>query len=121
MGTLLKRINPLILIAVWEFFTAVMALIVVYIVVHELWLYPEEGAPGDVFGVVLIVALLAFFGLAVAAGVGVLVRRRWGRILAIIHAALNLLQIPLGTIIGVLILVYMFRSQTKEYFKAATE
>jgi hypothetical protein len=121
LGALSERNYLLILIAVWEFLTAVGALITIYIVVYELWLYPEEGAPSDVFGVALIVALLAFFGLAVAAGVGVLKVKRWGRIVAIIHAALNLLQIPLGTIIGTLILVYMFRSQTREYFKATTE
>jgi hypothetical protein len=119
LGTLIKKINPLLLIAVWEFLTAVPALLLVYMIVDELWLYPEEGAPGDVFGVTVIVALLIFFGLAVAAGVGVLKVKRWGRIVAIIHAALSLLYIPIGTVIGALILVYMLKPQTKEYFKTA--
>ena len=121
MGKLSERNNLLKLIAVWAFLTAATALITIYIVVYELWLYPEEGAPGDLFGVTLIAALLAFFGLAVAAGVGVLMVKRWGRIVAIIHAALSLLNMPIGTVIGALILVYMLKPQTKEYFKAATE
>ena len=121
LGKLSERNNLLKLIAVWEFFTAVPALITIYIVVYEIWLYPEEGAPGDVFGVALIVALLAFFGLSVAAGVGLIMRKQWGRISAIIHAVLSLLNMPIGTVIGALILVYMSKPQTKEYFKAATE
>ena len=121
LGKLSERNNLLKLIAVWAFLTAATALITIYIVVYELWLYPEEGAPGDLFGVALIVALLAFFGLAVAAGVGVLKVKRWGRIVAIIHAALSLINMPIGTVIGALILVYMLKPQTKEYFKAATE
>ena len=120
LGTLLKRINPLILIAVWEFLSAAGALIGVYIVVYEAYLVPEDPPP-FAFGVALIVVLLVYFGLSVAAGVGLLKVKRWGRILAIIQAALSLLQIPLGTIIGALILVYMFRPQTKEYFGVTTE
>ena len=120
-GKLSERNNLLKLIAVWQFLTAVPALLLVYMIVDELWLHPEEDAPGDVFGAALIVPLLAFFGLAVAAGIGVLKVKRWGRIVAIIHSAVSLLSRPIGTIIGALILAYMLKPQTKEYFKAASE
>ena len=111
----LKRDYLLTLIAVWEFLTAAGALIAVYIVVYESYLEPEDPPP-FAFGVALIVVLLVYFGLSVAAGVGMLKVKRWGRILAIIHAVLNLLNIPIGTVIGALTLVYLRRSETREYF-----
>jgi len=120
LGTLLKRNYLLLLIAVWEFLSAAGALIGIYIVVWESYLEPKDPPPFAV-SVAFIIVLLAYFGLSMAAGVGLLKVKRWGRTLAIIQAALSLLQIPLGTIIGALILVYMFRPQTKEYFEATTE
>jgi len=108
------------LIAVWSFLNTAVALLLVYIVVYEAYLEPEDPPPFP-WGVALIVILVVYFGLAATAGIGLLMRKEWGRISAIIHAALSLLNIPIGTVIGALILVYMFRPQTKEYFKAATE
>jgi hypothetical protein len=49
-------------------------------------------------------------------GIGLLKGREWGRILSIIHAALNLLWVPVGTVIGVLILIYLTKTETQEYF-----
>ena len=120
LGTLLKRNYLLLLIAVWEFLTAAFALLGVAIVVYESYLEPEDPPPFAV-SVAFIVVLLAYFGLSVAAGVGLLKVKRWGRILAIIHAVLSLLNIPIGTVIGALTLVYLRRSETKEYFEATTE
>jgi len=120
LGTLSERNYLLILIAVWEFLSAAGALIGVYIVVYESYLEPEDPPP-FAWSVALIVMLLAYFGLSVAAGVGLLMRKQWGRILAIIHAALSLINIPIGTIIGALTLVYLRKSKTREYFEATTE
>jgi hypothetical protein len=53
------------------------------------------------------------------AGIGLLMRKQWGRTLSIIYGAISLLSIPFGTIIGALILFYMFRPKTKEYFETA--
>ena len=120
LGKLSERNNLLKLIAVWSFLYAAVALLLVYIVVYEAYLEPEDPPP-FAWGVVLIVMLVVYFSLSVAAGVGLLMRKEWGRISAIIHAALSLLNMPVGTVIGALILVYMLRPQTKEYFKAVTE
>ena len=65
----------------------------------------------------LIVALLVYFGFAVPAGVGVLKVKRWGRVAAIVHAAISLFLIPVGTIIGALTLIYMARPEIREYFE----
>ena len=119
-GKLSERHNLLKLIAVWAFLTAAVALLLVYIVVYEAYLEPEDPPP-FAWGVAIIVILVVYFGLSVAAGVGLLMRKQWGRISAIIHAVLSLLNMPIGTLSGALILVYMLKPQTKEYFKAATE
>ncbi len=109
----MKRNDVLILIAVWEFLTAAVALIgVVAIAVF--------AVPDLSLGVVTVI-LLAYSGLAVAAGVGLLRGKQWGRIAAIVHAALSLLNMPFGTIIGALALVYLLRSKTRQYFETALE
>ena len=64
---------------------------------------------------------LAFTSLAVGAGVGLLASKEWGRVLAIVHSALSLFNIPFGTAIGALALVYLLRSRTREYFAGAPE
>jgi len=117
LGPLLKRNYLLILIAVWEFLTAANAPVLVSIVVYESWVGPPEvGPPPFAVSVAFIVLLLVYFGFAVAAGVGLLKLKRWGRVAAMVHAALSLLLIPIGTIIGALTLVYLTRSETREYF-----
>ena len=116
MGAILKRNYILMIIAVWGFLTAAGALIGVYIVVYESWLDPEIEGPPFALSVAFIVVLLVYFGFAVAAGVGLLKVKQWGRVAAMVHAALSLLQVPVGTIIGVLTLAYLNRSEIRECF-----
>ena len=116
----MKMSDILILIVVWEFITAVCALI--GIIALAVFAFPDTNDAGGYFGLSMAtVVLISYFCLAMAAGIGLLMRKQWGRILSIIYGALSLLFIPFGTIIGALILFYMFRSQTKEYFEATTE
>ena len=116
----MERNDVLLLIAIWEFLTAAGALIGV--VAIAVFAFPDTNDAGGYFGLsIATVALLAYFGLAVAAGVGLIMRKEWGRIAAIIHAALSLIRIPFGTIIGALALVYLLRSKTREYFSTAPE
>jgi hypothetical protein len=61
-----------------------------------------------------IMAVLALPGMA--AGYGLLTRKNWGRILAIIVAVLNLLNFPLGTIIGLYALWVLLQEAANEYF-----
>ena len=107
----MKRNYILIMIAAWGFLTAAGALIGVYIVVYESWLDPEIEGPPFALSVAFIVVLSVYFGFAVAAGVGLLKVKRWGRVAAMVHAALNLPLMPVGTIIGALTLVYLLRSK----------
>ena len=54
-------------------------------------------------------------------GIGLLQGKEWARILAIIHAVLNVLNVPIGTVIGVLVLVYLTRPEIAAYFKQPAE
>ena len=65
---------------------------------------------------VAVLAMVAYFILALMGGIGLLKGREWGRILSIIYAALNLFWVPVGTVIGVLILIYLTKTETQEYF-----
>ena len=53
------------------------------------------------------VILVLRSGLAIAAGVGLLQRSEWGRILAIISAFLSLIHFPFGTALGIWTLVVL--------------
>lgn len=117
----MKRSDALILIAVWEFLTAVPPFIA--IVAIAVFAFPgvvERGDAGGIFGLsIALLTLLAFFCLAFAAAVGLLMRKEWGRILALVHSAFSLLFIPFGTIIGILSIIYLLTGQTREYFQSS--
>lgn len=119
----MKRSDALILIAVWEFLTAAPPFIA--IVAISVFAFPDVVGPNDAGGIfglsIALLVLLSFFGLAIGAGVGLLMRKEWGRILAIIHSAFSLLFVPFGTIIGILAIIYLVTSQTREYFQPARE
>ena len=50
-------------------------------------------------------------------GWGLLKQREWGRIGALVLAALRLLNFPLGTLIGALTIWYLLREDVKEEFR----
>jgi len=117
----MKRPDLLVLVAIWEFLTALGAFIGICAVsifafpsVDMMWGGPRVGA---LFGLsVAILVLLCYIGIAVAGGIGLLTRKDWGRILSIVQAALSLLWIPIGTVIGILILIYLTGSEVRAYF-----
>lgn len=119
----MKRPDLLVLIAIWEFLTAFVAIIgvsvififAIFVPANMMWGdFPRTGALFVLgFGIFI---LLAFIGLAVAAGLGVLAGREWGRMLALVHAVISAFWVPIGTIIGVLAIVYLLRPEVKDYF-----
>jgi len=115
----MQRNDLVVLIAVWELVTAVGAFIgVVSIAVFPFPEAIDQGNTGALFGLSIATAvLLAFIGLSVAAAVGLLSRKEWGRITAIVHAVVSLIRIPFGTVIGILVLIYLTRPRTREYFQ----
>ncbi len=57
------------------------------------------------------------FGLfALITGLALFTGKNWARILIMIGGVLDLIDIPIGTIIGIVILWYFTRPEVKEYF-----
>jgi len=54
-----------------------------------------------------------------AGGTGILKAKSWGRIISIIVAVLSLFWIPVGTVLGILVLIYLTRSEVREYFESS--
>ena len=59
-----------------------------------------------------IIALIYF-----AIAYGLLKGQHWARIVAIIFAILSLFSIPIGTIIGIIVLWYLFKPDVKAWFQ----
>ena len=120
----MKRPDLLILIAAWQFITAFLALIGICAI--AVFAFPNVIGPlwgpaltGGIFGLsVAILVLLVFIGIAIAGGIGILRGQEWGRVLSIVHAALSLFAFPIGTTIGILVIIYLTKSDVSEYFKA---
>src|SRR5436190_8953224 len=63
--------------------------------------------------------LLAIPG--IVAGIGLLMHKSWGRILAIVMGILNVINFPIGTVIGAYTLWVLFQNAASEYFATAQE
>ncbi len=78
---------------------------------------PETSRIFNIVGTSL-AALLTVLGIpGIVAGAGVLARRTWGRILAIVVAVLGLLNFPIGTIIGIYAIWVLLQEEGANYFK----
>jgi len=122
----MKRPDLLIVIAIWEFLSALGSLIgIVAILVFAFpGISPYAGPPdaGSIFGLSIgMLFLLGGAGIAVAGGVGLILGEEWGRILTIVHAALNLPIFPIGTAIGILVLIYLTKTEVRDYFRGAVQ
>ena len=124
----MKRPDLVILIAVWEFLTSLMAvigigaIIVVATQTRTWWLrqnvdydlYSPWIHSGLIVGGVL---CLIYAAIALAAGIGLLSGREYGRVMSLIHGGLSLLVFPVGSVIGVLQIIFLTRADVREYFK----
>jgi len=118
----MKRPDLVLLVAVWHFINAFLAFIGIVAIAafafpSIIW-YSGPGTATAVAGLsIAVLCILAFLGIAVAGGVGLLLGKEWGRILGLVHAALNLFSIPVGTVLGILVLVYLIRPDVRDYFQ----
>ncbi len=76
---------------------------------------PIIGFAGTALVVFLVVVSLP----GLIAGIGLLKGRPWARILGIIVAVLNLIHIPIGTIVGIYGLWVLFNGETERLFSNA--
>jgi len=130
----MRRPELLVVIAVWEFLSAFGVLVGIgavsslfFFTVPGVWWDGMMGGWGMwdmprignfaviVMGVVLLV-MVAYFVLALMGGIGLLKGREWGRIMSIVQAALSFFWVPIGTVIGILILIYLTKNEVQEYF-----
>jgi hypothetical protein len=121
---IMKKPDLLILVAIWEFFTAFWAMIgmaaiaiFAYPAVLELDRMEKLGA---MFGLTIgMLVLFIALVVGIAGGIGLIMGKEWGRVLSLIRAALSLLSVPIGTIIGILVILYLIKPEVKEYFQSA--
>ncbi len=74
-----------------------------------------------IVGTVMAVLFTALAIPGIAAGAGLLARRNWGRILAIVIAVLSLTNFPVGTLIGAYVLYVLLQESASEYFAGRSE
>jgi hypothetical protein len=129
----MKRPDLLVLVAIWEFISAFGALIgiaaiIVFAIPDSLGWYHmiqagyQMGNIGAIFGLsVGILVLLGFMGVSIAGGIGLLTGREWGRIMSIVHAVLSLFWFPIGTVIGVLAIIYLTKPAVRDYFTSGSQ
>ena len=117
----MKRPELLIAIAIWRFIAASMLVVgIIAIAVVAIPAAVEDADTGALFALsISAIVLLALIGLSVVAGIGLIKGKSWGRILAMVNAILDLFSFPIGTTIGVLTLIYLFKQEVKEYFAPA--
>jgi len=117
----MKRPDLLILIIIWEFITAFIAFIGVSAIAAIAFPHVIEESlgpalPGAVFGLsIAVLILLCYIGIAIASGIGLLRGKEWGRILGIGHSALSLFAFPIGTVLGILSIIYLMHPEVTAY------
>jgi hypothetical protein len=120
----MKRPDGVTVIAVWYFVEAFFLLIGVC----SLIAIPVSGIFADIgdstgefwayFGVTCGVIWLLISGIAlVLAGWGLLRMKQWARWLAFVLAIFGLFAFPIGTVIGAVIIWYLFKQDVREAFE----
>ena len=82
---------------------------------------PDAAAVGAFLGFTGVVLSVVLVCLAVPFGIcsyGLFKLRPWGRIMGIIMSAMALIQLPLGTLVGIYGLIVLFQKKTEELFVA---
>lgn len=124
----MKRPDPVVLISLYHWTMAVFSLagvamlttlpFALAVVLHE----SRRAAPFMAlvaFGAAIGVLCICLWAAAhVAVGWGIWTLRPWGRWGAIVLAALELWKVPVGTVIGTLILWYLFTPEGRAAFGA---
>jgi len=74
----------------------------------------------DIIPVILVVVAILMFVVSVAgivAGIGVLKKKSWGRVLMLVISLINLLRIPIGTALGAYSIWVLLNDETIRLFK----
>jgi hypothetical protein len=127
-----QRSDGLVLICLYHFVVGAIGLLTMCGVLGVLFLIgigaassmsSDDATAAAVIGIIgLIVGVLFVLiaGANLVVGWGLWQRREWARIGAMGLAILRLLNIPLGTVVGVLIIWYLMQDQVKSEFQMAS-
>ena len=121
----MKRPDLLILVAIWQFVSAFLmfigiAAIATFALPEALGFMWGPAEAGSIFGLsIAIFVLLCLIALSLAGGIGILKGSSWGRIISMVNAILSLFNIPIGTVIGIFVLMYLSKTEVREYFEGS--
>jgi hypothetical protein len=119
----MKRPDLLILVAILQFlaaflFLGAIAAIAAYNLPEVLGLRDNPADTGAIFVIsISLFIVVCLFCSSLAGGIGILKTKKWGRIISMVNATIGLLNIPIGTVIGVFILMYLSKTEVREYFE----
>jgi membrane-associated protease RseP (regulator of RpoE activity) len=118
-----QRPESVTLIAVYQFISALPGLIIalaILVIALPAVLYAgldRISLSAALFGLALAILFTGGLGiLSVFAGFGMLKMKEWARWITIVLAIFNLPVIPIGTLISVFILFYLFKPETRQMF-----
>jgi hypothetical protein len=129
-GTMQQRSDGMILVSLYHFVTGVMSLLIMCMVVAMMLAIgfgivsaqePGSEVAAPILALVALLVGVVFLAVAIAnivVGWGLWQRREWARVGALALAILRLLNIPLGTIAGGLIIWYLLQERTRAEFTA---
>ena len=120
-----KRPDGVTLIAIYQFIMALPGLLLGLLIIAipvpavAMTVYDTIGLTAAMFGLGLVVQITAGSSmLMILSGVGLLFRWNWARWLAIAIAMVSLLVIPVGTVIGGVIIFYLLTNDVRRVFEA---
>ena len=117
-----ERPRGLKLLMMWHCVTALLAL---GGMIGAFWLvYPKiQPLEGIDYAVALMVFVMVIWWLVLKvflstiSTLGILMTKEWGRQIGIVHAALTLLFVPIGIVVGAVVIFYLTRPKIRELFK----
>jgi len=119
----MTRQNHITLLGVLHITTGALILLIgmaIFAVLSGVGVLSDDETAMGVLGLIGMIVLFIMFALAVPsviAGVGVLMRREWGRITALVVGILSLVDIPFGTAIGVYSIWVLMNDETRVLFQ----
>ncbi len=122
----MEKPQHLLLVAIWQIFCAVIAflgILTLILFMVFMWVGVPTTDPDIPSVIFLLFAgtglffVLVYFIISLVAGIGTIKGASWARNLGIVQAVLNILNVPVGTIIGILIIMYLVRPEVTQYFQ----
>jgi len=128
MGRMKRKPDLLFLVVLWGLLSAFlyyggMILLIVFILPEALGIGVAAGNANPASMIAMIVGglyLLISGTSALVGAIGILKGKRFGRLLCIIAAVMSMVYFPIGTIPGVLVLLYLSKAEVVAYFEDET-